>query len=85
MHLRRGLAPPMRKMLFHDAVVLQTLLSRNLIPNIFKEQLRVADLLRDENAEIQKSIFISVKSPTNYVMYDHYEYDLYEVEYADND
>ncbi len=61
---RRGLAPPRRKKLVRDAVVSRTLLSRNLIPNIFREQLRVADLFRDENAEIQKSIFTSLKSPT---------------------
>uniref|UniRef100_M1DTJ2 Polyprotein n=1 Tax=Solanum tuberosum TaxID=4113 RepID=M1DTJ2_SOLTU len=41
----------------------RTLLSRNLIPNIFREQLCVADLFRDENAQIQKSIFTSLKSP----------------------
>uniref|UniRef100_M1DSZ3 Uncharacterized protein n=1 Tax=Solanum tuberosum TaxID=4113 RepID=M1DSZ3_SOLTU len=65
----RGLAPPRRKNLVRDVVVLRTLMSRNLIPNIFRKQ------LRNENAEIQKFIFTSLKSPTNYVMYDHYEYD----------
>uniref|UniRef100_M1DXR2 Ulp1 protease family, C-terminal catalytic domain containing protein n=1 Tax=Solanum tuberosum TaxID=4113 RepID=M1DXR2_SOLTU len=62
---RRGLAPPRSKNLVRNTVVSRTLLSRNLIPNIFREQLRVADLFRDENVEIQKLIFTSLKSPAN--------------------
>uniref|UniRef100_A0A0V0GTM2 Putative ovule protein n=1 Tax=Solanum chacoense TaxID=4108 RepID=A0A0V0GTM2_SOLCH len=62
--LRRGLAPPRRKNLVCDVVVSRTLLSQNLIPNIFREQLHILDLFHDENAEIQKSIFTSLKSPT---------------------
>uniref|UniRef100_M1DEQ2 Uncharacterized protein n=1 Tax=Solanum tuberosum TaxID=4113 RepID=M1DEQ2_SOLTU len=62
---RRGLAPPRSKKLVRYTVVSRTLLSRNLIPNIFREQLCVADWFRDENAEIQKSIFTSLKSTTN--------------------
>uniref|UniRef100_M1DP06 Uncharacterized protein n=1 Tax=Solanum tuberosum TaxID=4113 RepID=M1DP06_SOLTU len=61
---RRGLAPPRIKTFVRDAVVSRTLLSRNLIPNIFREQLRVADLFRDKNEEIHKSIFTLLKSPT---------------------
>uniref|UniRef100_M1DFZ0 Uncharacterized protein n=1 Tax=Solanum tuberosum TaxID=4113 RepID=M1DFZ0_SOLTU len=63
MRAHRALAPPRRKISLRNAVMSRTLLSQNLIPNIFREQLRVADLFRDENAEIQKSIFTSLKSP----------------------
>lgn len=49
---RRGIASLRSKNLVCDAVVSQTLLSQNLIPNIFREQLCVVDLFCDENAEI---------------------------------